>query len=72
MFNLAQHARQNFVGEDTKDKILETVEQLSALLDIVHPWQLVLRDPSGRSILKPLGDNVTVVYDDVSNAAGQA
>jgi C4-type Zn-finger protein len=72
MFNLSQHASQNFVQGDTKDKILDTVEHLSRFLDIDHPWQLVLRDPSGRSILKPMGDNVSLVYDDLPNAAGQA
>ena len=50
---------------------LVQVEELSHLLDIEHPWQLIIRDPSGRSILKPM-DGVTKVYDGEPTAAVQA
>ena len=63
MFNLTQHARQNHVSSESKDRILETVEELSKLLDIEHPWQLIIRDPKGRSILKP-DTGVEIVWDE--------
>jgi len=64
MYNLTQHCRTEGMGEVTKAHILATVEQISSFLDIPKPWQLVLYDPSGKSVLKPCGEDVTVTYED--------
>merc|ERR1712146_530263 len=67
MSNLTQHARQNFVTSETKEKVLDCIEQLSKLLDIEHPWELVVRDPSGRSIFKP-ADGVEIIDEGAAAA----
>ena len=52
-------------------RLLLQVEELSHLLDIEHPWDLVIHDPSGRSILKPMDDAVKT-FDGEPTAAVQA
>uniref|UniRef100_A0A061S0W9 Mediator of RNA polymerase II transcription subunit 31 n=1 Tax=Tetraselmis sp. GSL018 TaxID=582737 RepID=A0A061S0W9_9CHLO len=57
LFNLGQHAEMMPAG-DTQDRIYETCEQLSALLDAPEPYAIVIEDPSGISSIEPM-DNVT-------------
>jgi C4-type Zn-finger protein len=53
--------RQNkaFLGEDTAYKIMETVVALNSLLDVEHPWTVIVHDPSGRSDIKPSDGVIT-------------
>jgi mediator of RNA polymerase II transcription subunit 31 len=53
--NLGFHAESNVasMGAEEHTRILETIEQLSALLDVNEPYKVVLHDPSGLSELKP-------------------
>eukprot|EP00039_Didymoeca_costata_P010970 m.149828 g.149828 ORF g.149828 m.149828 type:complete len:276 (+) comp15019_c3_seq2:307-1134(+) len=54
-FNLGQHIRDQggSMSADTKEKIADCIDQVNNLLDIPHPWDLVIVDPSGKSIVEP-------------------
>lgn len=52
-FNLGQHVREAPLSAEVKDKIIETIDDLTHYLDIPHPWDIVVRDPSGLSSFKP-------------------
>lgn len=51
------------MSEDTKQKILETVEGLTTLLDVEEPWDIELFDPSGVSEITPTADVSIERYD---------
>lgn len=53
MFNLSTHVSNGQVEGEQKEGILDCVEQLSKYLDIEEEWDLILTDPSGKSIFKP-------------------
>eukprot|EP01025_Chloroclados_australasicus_P066439 TRINITY_DN9163_c0_g1_i4.p2 TRINITY_DN9163_c0_g1~~TRINITY_DN9163_c0_g1_i4.p2 ORF type:complete len:236 (-),score=35.45 TRINITY_DN9163_c0_g1_i4:202-909(-) len=63
--NLAAYASQMGpgMGNDTKVKILETVEALEKLLDVPEPWDVVVYDPSGVSEITPDTDVAIERYD---------
>ncbi len=61
------------LAANARDTIVETVDQLSLLLDIPHPWDLVIHDPSGLTIVKPDDDGgVEVVLKGGGEVAGVA
>lgn len=53
MFNLSQHVSNGQVDGAAKEGIIDCIEQLSRFLDIEEEWDLVIKDPSGKSIFKP-------------------
>jgi hypothetical protein len=46
-----------------KEKILETVEELTKLLDVAEPWDIEVYDPSGVSEIDPDTDVAISRYD---------
>lgn len=60
-FNLSMHARSQ--NENTKAAIIETVDELTRLLDIPDdvPWVLEVKDPGGESMFKP-DEGVETIY----------
>jgi mediator of RNA polymerase II transcription subunit 31 len=54
-FNLGQHIRdqRSSMSADVKEKISDCIDQINNLLDIPHPWTMIIHDPSGESIFKP-------------------
>ncbi|KAJ1619671.1 hypothetical protein T492DRAFT_603164 [Pavlovales sp. CCMP2436] len=61
--NLSFHAEANAASLPAEEhlSILETIEQLSKLLDVDEPYTLVVHDPSGLSELKP-ADGATIEW----------
>ena len=51
------------MSDDTKQKILETVEGLTALLDVAEPWTIEVFDPSGVSEVLPPTEVAIERYD---------
>ena len=51
------------MGDETKAKILETVEALNKLLDVEEPYDIVLLDPSGVSEIMPAEGVAISSYD---------
>lgn len=51
------------MADETKAKILETVEALTKLLDVAEPWDVELFDPSGVSEIMPATDVTVESYD---------
>eukprot|EP00040_Diaphanoeca_grandis_P022922 m.123984 g.123984 ORF g.123984 m.123984 type:complete len:285 (+) comp29030_c0_seq1:152-1006(+) len=64
IFNLTQHVSQGHCGESDGKKIMETIEQLSLLLDIEEPWDLHLIDKTGISFFDPADDVVIKFHDE--------
>lgn len=54
-FQLGQYCRMNreTVAAATRAGIVESIDGLTQLLDMPHPWDIVIRDPSGLSMFKP-------------------
>jgi hypothetical protein len=51
------------MDEGTRQKILETVEGLTQLLDVMEPWTVEVYDPSGVSEFLPATDVSIERYD---------
>jgi hypothetical protein len=49
--------------EQVKEKILETVSELTRLLDVAEPWDIQVFDPSGVSEITPTADVAIERYD---------
>jgi len=63
VFNLGVYLRSGSVGGAQMEGIVDTIDQLTRLLDIPEPWELVIRDPTALSILKP-DDGVVITLMD--------
>jgi len=63
MFNLSTHISNGQAGGEQKEGILNVIEALEKCLDITEPWDLVITDPSGKSIFKPEDGVVTTPLD---------
>jgi hypothetical protein len=51
------------MDEETRQRILETVEGLTQLLDVPEPWMVEVYDPSGISEFLPATDVSIERYD---------
>jgi hypothetical protein len=51
------------MDEETRQRILETVEGLTQLLDVPEPWTVEVYDPSGISEFLPATDVSIERYD---------
>jgi C4-type Zn-finger protein len=61
IWNLSAHLRGGIGGDGSgADSILETVDQLEALLDVAEPFDIVIDDPTGASMFKPT-DGIEVI-----------
>jgi C4-type Zn-finger protein len=60
--NLGAHVRTAgaSLSEEHKERIMETVVALNALLDVDEPWEFVVSDPSGASEVTPM-EGVTLI-----------
>ncbi|KAK9702978.1 hypothetical protein K7432_010976 [Basidiobolus ranarum] len=62
VFNLATHVEMSHLSEDQKDKTVDCISSLNALLDVAEPWTWVLHDPSGMSTFTNMDD---VIVEDL-------
>ncbi|ORY00990.1 hypothetical protein K493DRAFT_312591 [Basidiobolus meristosporus CBS 931.73] len=62
VFNLATHVEVANLSEDHKEKTIECLSSLNALLDVAEPWTWVVHDPSGLSEFTNMKD---VVVEDL-------
>mmetsp|Transcript_118249 Transcript_118249/g.252530 ORF Transcript_118249/g.252530 Transcript_118249/m.252530 type:complete len:217 (-) Transcript_118249:97-747(-) len=58
--NLEQHAKNMGEASENGEKVMDTVRQLTAVLDVEKPLQMVVHDASSRSEFLPM-DGVTIV-----------
>lgn len=63
--NLTAHTAQfgGGMADGVKQRIMETVAELTQLLDVEEPWDLVMYDPSGVSEITPDADVAVERYD---------
>ena len=61
VWNLGEYVRTAGLVEDTENKIMDTILLLNKMLDVEHPFTVVLEDPTSRSLWQP-ADEVKTEY----------
>jgi C4-type Zn-finger protein len=68
--NLGAHVRTagSALSAEHRERIMETVVALNALLDVDEPWEFVVADPSGASEVTPM-EGVTLIEGEAARKA---
>eukprot|EP01061_Rhynchopus_euleeides_P027442 TRINITY_DN4461_c0_g1_i1.p2 TRINITY_DN4461_c0_g1~~TRINITY_DN4461_c0_g1_i1.p2 ORF type:complete len:392 (+),score=187.25 TRINITY_DN4461_c0_g1_i1:119-1294(+) len=67
VWNLGTYVRSAGLNQDTENKVLDTIHLLNQLLDVEHPFTVIVDDPTSRSLWQPI-DGVKIEYDGTQQA----